>query len=75
MMFLLLETQPVVHPKTVLLLPQWFSLADVKSGRVHLILEWLPKSSESESLDQVGYARLMCCTCALAERTDGCSHA
>lgn len=32
---------------------QWFSLTDVKSGRVHLILEWLPKGSDSDSLDQV----------------------
>lgn len=32
---------------------QWFSLADVKSGRVHLILEWVPTASDSENLDQV----------------------
>lgn len=47
------------HVKDALLLPQWFSLTDVKSGRVHLILEWLPKASNSESLNQVGCARLM----------------
>lgn len=63
------------HVKDALLLPQWFSLTDVKSGRVHLILEWLPKASDSDSLDQVGCARLVCSTCAPDERTDSCSHA
>lgn len=63
------------HVKDALLLPQWFSLTDVKSGRVHLILEWLPKASDSDSLDQVGCARLMCSTCAPDERTDSYSHA
>lgn len=61
--------------KDALLLPQWFSLTDVKSGRVHLILEWLPKASDSDSLDQVGCARLMCSACAPDERTDSRSHA
>nr|XP_019941983.1 PREDICTED: extended synaptotagmin-1-like [Paralichthys olivaceus] len=32
---------------------QWYTLSDVKSGRVHLVLEWVPTSSESERLDQV----------------------
>ncbi|XP_056293820.1 extended synaptotagmin-1 isoform X2 [Pseudoliparis swirei] len=32
---------------------QWYSLNDVKSGRVHLILEWVPTVSHSVSLDQV----------------------
>ncbi|XP_011612041.2 extended synaptotagmin-1 [Takifugu rubripes] len=32
---------------------QWFSLNDVKSGRVHLTLEWVPTASEARSLDQV----------------------
>ncbi|TNM89008.1 hypothetical protein fugu_005262 [Takifugu bimaculatus] len=32
---------------------QWFSLNDVKSGRVHLTLEWVPTASEAQSLDQV----------------------
>lgn len=32
---------------------QWYTLSDVKSGRVHLILEWVPTASESDRLDQV----------------------
>ncbi|KAM6927192.1 uncharacterized protein FYW49_003387 [Xenentodon cancila] len=32
---------------------QWFTLKDVKSGRVHLILEWVPTVSNSARLDQV----------------------
>ncbi|KAM7006429.1 extended synaptotagmin-1 [Tautogolabrus adspersus] len=32
---------------------QWYTLSDVKSGRVHLVLEWVPTSSESERVDQV----------------------
>ncbi|KAM4613572.1 extended synaptotagmin-1 [Polymixia lowei] len=32
---------------------QWYTLKDVKSGRVHLILEWVPTVSESVRLDQV----------------------
>ncbi|KAI9548721.1 hypothetical protein NQZ68_003255 [Dissostichus eleginoides] len=32
---------------------QWYTLSDVKSGRVHLILEWMPTASESDRLDQV----------------------
>ncbi|KAK5933821.1 hypothetical protein CgunFtcFv8_014272 [Champsocephalus gunnari] len=32
---------------------QWYTLSDVKSGRVHLILEWMPTASESGRLDQV----------------------
>ncbi|XP_029946655.1 extended synaptotagmin-1-like [Salarias fasciatus] len=32
---------------------QWYTLNDVKSGRVHLILEWVPKVSRSDRLDQV----------------------
>uniref|UniRef100_A0A665X913 Extended synaptotagmin-like protein 1b n=1 Tax=Echeneis naucrates TaxID=173247 RepID=A0A665X913_ECHNA len=32
---------------------QWYTLSDVKSGRVHLILEWVPTASESDTLDQV----------------------
>ncbi|XP_030635579.1 extended synaptotagmin-1 [Chanos chanos] len=32
---------------------QWFTLNDVKSGRVHLILEWIPKASHPDTLDQV----------------------
>uniref|UniRef100_A0A3B4Z4H5 Extended synaptotagmin-1-like n=1 Tax=Stegastes partitus TaxID=144197 RepID=A0A3B4Z4H5_9TELE len=32
---------------------QWYNLNDVKSGRIHLGLEWVPTASESDSLDQV----------------------
>ncbi|KAK2914947.1 hypothetical protein Q8A73_005541 [Channa argus] len=32
---------------------QWYTLSDVKSGRVHLVLEWVPLASVSDSLDQV----------------------
>ncbi|KAK5872293.1 hypothetical protein PBY51_013008 [Eleginops maclovinus] len=32
---------------------QWYTLSDVKSGRVHLILEWMQTASESDRLDQV----------------------
>uniref|UniRef100_A0A6Q2Z2F2 C2 domain-containing protein n=2 Tax=Esox lucius TaxID=8010 RepID=A0A6Q2Z2F2_ESOLU len=32
---------------------EWYTLNDVKSGRVHLIMEWLPRVSESARLDQV----------------------
>ncbi|XP_041835986.1 extended synaptotagmin-1 isoform X1 [Melanotaenia boesemani] len=32
---------------------QWYTLSDVKSGRLHLVLEWVPTSSESDRLDQV----------------------
>ncbi|XP_061904308.1 extended synaptotagmin-1 [Entelurus aequoreus] len=32
---------------------QWYTLNDVKSGRVHLILEWVPTVSHSIQLDQV----------------------
>lgn len=33
---------------------QWYTLNDVKSGKVHLILEWVPTVSHSLTLDQVG---------------------
>lgn len=39
--------------RLLLSLSQWFSLSDVKSGRVHLVLEWVPTASEPERLDQV----------------------
>nr|XP_057911715.1 extended synaptotagmin-1 isoform X1 [Doryrhamphus excisus] len=32
---------------------QWYTLSDVKSGRVHLILEWLPTASEADQLDKI----------------------
>uniref|UniRef100_A0A8D3CXZ3 Extended synaptotagmin-1-like n=1 Tax=Scophthalmus maximus TaxID=52904 RepID=A0A8D3CXZ3_SCOMX len=37
---------------------QWYTLSDVKSGRVHLVLEWVPTASESDRLDQVRIFRL-----------------
>uniref|UniRef100_A0A8C2JZF1 Extended synaptotagmin-like protein 1b n=1 Tax=Cyprinus carpio TaxID=7962 RepID=A0A8C2JZF1_CYPCA len=35
-----------------LLLNKWFTLNDIKHGRVHLVLEWLPTSTQLERLDQ-----------------------
>uniref|UniRef100_A0A3Q1GCX7 Extended synaptotagmin-1-like n=1 Tax=Acanthochromis polyacanthus TaxID=80966 RepID=A0A3Q1GCX7_9TELE len=32
---------------------QWYTLNDVKSGRIHLVLEWVPTASEPDRLDQV----------------------
>ncbi|XP_031423056.1 extended synaptotagmin-1 isoform X2 [Clupea harengus] len=32
---------------------QWYTLNDVKSGRIHLIMEWLPTVSKSDQLEQV----------------------
>ncbi|XP_068598098.1 extended synaptotagmin-1-like [Brachionichthys hirsutus] len=32
---------------------QWFSLTGVKSGRIHMVLEWVPTASESDAVDQV----------------------
>lgn len=32
---------------------QWYTLNDVKSGKVHLILEWVPAVSHPARLDQV----------------------
>lgn len=32
---------------------QWYTLNDVKSGRVHLIVEWVPTVSNSVRLDEV----------------------
>lgn len=31
---------------------QWFSLNDVKHGRLHLVLEWLPKVTQPDKLHQ-----------------------
>ncbi|KAM9343555.1 extended synaptotagmin-1 isoform 2-T2 [Pholidichthys leucotaenia] len=31
----------------------WYTLNDVKSGRVHLVLEWLPRVSEIQRLEQI----------------------
>eukprot|EP00063_Salmo_salar_P013325 XP_013988160.1 PREDICTED: extended synaptotagmin-1-like [Salmo salar] len=32
---------------------QWYTLNEVKSGRVHLVLEWVPTVSQPDRLDQV----------------------
>uniref|UniRef100_A0AAZ3R1Y4 C2 domain-containing protein n=1 Tax=Oncorhynchus tshawytscha TaxID=74940 RepID=A0AAZ3R1Y4_ONCTS len=32
---------------------QWYTLNDVKSGRLHLVLEWVPTVSQPDRLDQV----------------------
>uniref|UniRef100_A0A673L553 Extended synaptotagmin-like protein 1b n=1 Tax=Sinocyclocheilus rhinocerous TaxID=307959 RepID=A0A673L553_9TELE len=31
---------------------KWFTLNDIKHGRVHLVLEWLPTSTQRDRLDQ-----------------------
>lgn len=31
---------------------QWFSLNDVKHGRLHLVLEWLPTVTQPDMLQQ-----------------------
>ncbi len=36
---------------------QWFTLNDIKHGRVHLVLEWLPTSTQRDRLDQVSFSR------------------
>uniref|UniRef100_A0A672LDX6 Extended synaptotagmin 1 n=1 Tax=Sinocyclocheilus grahami TaxID=75366 RepID=A0A672LDX6_SINGR len=36
-------------------LVQWYTLNDVKSGRLHLVLEWVPKVSDSTRLEQQSY--------------------
>ena len=40
-------------PYASLPLSQWYTLNDVKSGKVHLILEWVPTVLHSGRLDQV----------------------
>lgn len=59
--------------KCFLFVAQWYTLSDVKSGRIHLVLEWVPTSSEPDRLDQVSVVksskrllnRLMRCLCFL----------
>uniref|UniRef100_A0A674B832 Extended synaptotagmin 1 n=1 Tax=Salmo trutta TaxID=8032 RepID=A0A674B832_SALTR len=34
---------------------EWYTLNDAKSGRVHLVMEWLPMVSESARLNQVSF--------------------
>lgn len=42
------------YPLVTVFVWQWFSLSDVKRGRVHLALEWLPTVTQPEKLQQVG---------------------
>lgn len=35
---------------------QWYNLNDVKSGQVHLVMEWLPRVTDPTRLDQVSPA-------------------
>uniref|UniRef100_A0A4W6FC36 Extended synaptotagmin-like protein 1b n=1 Tax=Lates calcarifer TaxID=8187 RepID=A0A4W6FC36_LATCA len=53
-LFLLFGMGPIL-PTLIwfLFISQWYTLSDVKSGRVHLVLEWVPTASESDRLDQV----------------------
>lgn len=39
---------------------QWYTLNDVKSGRVRLILEWVPAVSHNDRLDQVSEYFIIC---------------
>jgi len=43
-----------MYPLVTVCVWQWFSLSDVKRGRVHLALEWLPTVTQPEKLQQVG---------------------
>ena len=46
----------VVHPEgrdLSVSVSQWYTLKDVKSGRVHLVLEWVPTVSTAARLHQV----------------------
>uniref|UniRef100_A0A8C1DF94 Extended synaptotagmin-like protein 1b n=1 Tax=Cyprinus carpio carpio TaxID=630221 RepID=A0A8C1DF94_CYPCA len=38
---------------------EWFTLSDVKRGRVHLALEWLPTVTQPEKLQQVSKTSLL----------------
>uniref|UniRef100_A0A4W5MM46 Extended synaptotagmin-like protein 1b n=1 Tax=Hucho hucho TaxID=62062 RepID=A0A4W5MM46_9TELE len=46
-------TGPTIHRLISNLLLIWYTLNDVKSGRVHLVLEWVPTVSQPDRLDQV----------------------
>uniref|UniRef100_A0A673MIN5 Extended synaptotagmin-1-like n=1 Tax=Sinocyclocheilus rhinocerous TaxID=307959 RepID=A0A673MIN5_9TELE len=37
-------------------LVQWYTLNDVKSGRLHLVLEWVPKVSDPTRLEQLTHS-------------------
>lgn len=43
----------ILIPLCFLSLCQWFSLSDVKHGRVHMILEWLPTVTQPDRLQKV----------------------
>lgn len=36
---------------------QWFTLNDIKHGRVHLVVEWLPTVTQRDKLEQVSLTR------------------
>uniref|UniRef100_A0A672MQK3 Extended synaptotagmin-1-like n=1 Tax=Sinocyclocheilus grahami TaxID=75366 RepID=A0A672MQK3_SINGR len=49
----------LVHLQPLLLIKyddEWFTLNDIKHGRVHLVLEWLPTSTQRDRLDQVSFS-------------------
>ncbi|XP_062852804.1 extended synaptotagmin-1 [Trichomycterus rosablanca] len=39
---------------------EWFTLNDVKRGRIHLAVEWLPRLKESDNLQQVLHYQSKC---------------
>ncbi|KAK6308421.1 hypothetical protein J4Q44_G00216920 [Coregonus suidteri] len=45
-----LNLRDIISPQFI---DEWYTLNDVKSGRVHLVMEWLPTVSESARLDQI----------------------
>uniref|UniRef100_A0A669CMM4 Extended synaptotagmin-like protein 1b n=1 Tax=Oreochromis niloticus TaxID=8128 RepID=A0A669CMM4_ORENI len=53
-LWLLFIIRALICLKYKLSLLQWYTLKDVKSGRVHLILEWVPAVSNTARLEQVG---------------------
>ncbi|KAK1150993.1 extended synaptotagmin-1-like [Acipenser oxyrinchus oxyrinchus] len=38
---------------------EWFTLSDVKSGQIHLILEWLPRVADISNLQQVLHTNML----------------
>lgn len=51
-------------PICACVLLQWYTLNDVKSGRLHLVLEWVPKVSEPTRLEQVMCFYYICFNCS-----------
>ncbi|XP_052340147.1 extended synaptotagmin-1 [Oncorhynchus keta] len=45
-----LNLQDIISPQFT---DEWYTLNDVKSGRLHLVMEWLPTVSESARLNQI----------------------